>query len=177
VIDGKVLHGASDVAGEIGHTTINYGGRKCKCGNYGCLEAYASGPNIAARAVEGLEAGTFSTLLSVRGGELDQITAADVCEAAEQGDRYATEVLVETAKYLGAGIANIINILNPQAVIIFGGVARAGDLLFEPLRQEVRVRSFRPAVDACQILPAKLPDTAGIVGAAGVFRQVFLARS
>jgi glucokinase len=172
IVDGELFHGASDAAGEIGHMTIDFTGRKCKCGNYGCLEAYASGPNIAARAVEGIEAGAESTLRHMVDGQLDRITAYTVYEAVVQGDPYANEVMVETAKILGAGVANLINIFNPQCVVIAGGVTRAGDHLFVPLRAEIRRRAFKSAAEACQVLPAELPETAGIIGAAGLFKQL-----
>jgi glucokinase len=171
VLDGEILHGASDAAGEIGHMTIEFTGRRCKCGNYGCLEAYCSGPNIAARAREGLEAGYESILTQLVDGQLDRLTAATVYEAAVLGDHYANEVMVETAKILGAGLANVINIFNPQAIVIAGGVTRAGDHLFAPLRREVKRRAFRSAFDACKILPAALPETAGVIGAAAVFKK------
>jgi glucokinase len=171
VVNGEIHHGASDVAGEFGHTTIDSTGRKCKCGNYGCLEAYASGPNIAARAVEGIEAGAESVLIELVEGELDKVTAATVYEGVVLGDAYAGEVMTETAKFLGVGVANLINALNPEVVVIAGGVTRAGEHLFIPLKKEVRKRAFRSAVDACRILPAALPETAGVIGAAAVFKR------
>ena len=151
--------------------TIDSTGRKSKCGNYGCLEAYASGPNIAARAVEGIEAGDESLLVDLVDGDLEQVTAATVYEGVVLGDPYASEVMNETAKFLGVGVANLINALNPEAVVIAGGVTRAGDHLFLPLKKEVRKRAFRSAVDACRILPAALPETAGVIGAAAVFKR------
>ncbi len=169
VLDGRLVRGASASTGEVGHMTIDFSGRRCKCGNYGCLEAYASGPNIAARAREGLEAGVDSTLLAVADGDLERITAVTVYEAARQGDAYAIEVMHETAKLLGAGIANIVNVLNPDMIVIVGGVTRAGDLLFHPLRSEVRRRAFRSAEQVCRIVPGELPETAGVIGAAGLF--------
>jgi len=172
VLDGELVHGASDAAGEIGHMSIDFTGRRCKCGNYGCLEAYCSGPNIAARAREGIESGAESLLADLVDGDLDQITAATVYEAVVLGDTYANEVMTETAKILGAGIANIINVLNPEAVVIAGGVTRAGPHLFVPLGAEVRRRAFRSAERACRILPAELPEMAGMVGAAGIFKKV-----
>ena len=87
------------------------------------------------------------------------------------GDAFADEVMRETAKVLGVGIANLLNALNPDAVVIAGGVTRAGDHIFEPLRKEVRRRAFRSAVDACRIVPAALPETAGVIGAAGVYKK------
>ena len=169
ILDGRLVHGASGTAGEVGHMTIDFTGRRCTCGNYGCLEAYASGPNIAARAREGVEAGSESVLLELAGGVVENITAVTVSEAVLQGDPYAAEVMLETAKILGAGIANLVNVFNPDAVVIVGGVTRAGDLLFTPLRSEVRRRAFKQAERVCSILPGALPDTAGVIGAAGLF--------
>ena len=176
VLDGQIFHGVSDVAGEIGHMTIDSTGRKCTCGNYGCLEAYASGPAIALRAVEGIEAGAESVLPDLVNGRLERITAATVYEGAVVGDAYANEVMKETAKFLGAGIANIINILNPEMVVIAGGVTRAGDHLFVPLRAEIRRRAFKSAEEACQIVPAKLLGTAGVIGAIAMFNNEVLGR-
>ena len=171
VLNGEIYHGVSDAAGEIGHMTIDSTGRKCNCGNYGCLEAYASGPAIALRAVEGIEAGVDTVLVDLVGGKLENITAATVYEAVVRGDAYATEVMRDTARFLGIGIANIINILNPAMVVISGGVTRAGDHLFEPLRAEVRRRAFKSAEEHCRIVAAEMPDRAGVVGAAAVFKR------
>jgi glucokinase len=171
VVNGEIHHGASDAAGEFGHMTIDSTGRKCKCGNYGCLEAYASGPNIAARAVEGIEAGVESILVDLVDGDLEGLTAATVYEGVVLGDPYAHEVMKETAKFLGVGVANLINALNPDAVVIAGGVTRAGEHLFVPLLKEVRRRAFKSAVEPCRIVPAALPETAGVIGAAGMFKK------
>lgn len=171
VLDGRIYHGASDVAGELGHMTIDSTGRRCKCGNYGCLEAYASGPAIAARAVEGIDAGVETTLPSYVNGDLSLVTAQVVYEAAHDGDAFALEVVRDTAQFLGAGVANILNIFNPDVVVICGGVTLAGDRLFVPLRSEVNRRAFKPAVQACRIVPGELPGTAGVVGAVAAFLQ------
>ncbi len=168
VVDGKVLHGASDVAGEIGHITIETNGRRCGCGNDGCLEAYASGTAIARRMAEAIGAGGESSLVGPEGREL---TAQAVYEAAASGDPLALEVVQDTAKYLGVGVANLINILNPEIVVICGGVTQAGDRLFTPLRREVTRRAFKPAVEVCRIVPGELPGTAGVVGAAKIFLE------
>ena len=176
VLNGEIFHGVSDAAAEIGHMTIDSTGRKCKCGNYGCLEAYASGPAIALRAVEGLESGADSVLPDLVGGKLEDITAATVYEAVVVGDPYANEVMKETAKFLGAGLANLINILNPAMVVVAGGVTRAGDHLFVPLRAEIRRRAFKSSADACQVVPAQLLDTAGVIGAAAVFKKETFGR-
>ncbi|HVB30715.1 MAG TPA: ROK family protein [Gemmatimonadaceae bacterium] len=170
ILDGKLYHGASDVAGEIGHTTIDLNGRHCKCGNYGCLEAYASGPAIATRAREVLvREGTESLMPLMVQGNLDRLTAQTVYDAAQQGDAVADEIVRDTGRYLGAGVANLLNIFNPDVVVVAGGVTHAGDRLFVPLRAEVRRRAFAPAVDAARIVPGELPGTAGVVGAVRTF--------
>ena len=172
ILEGKLFHGASDVAGEIGHTTIDSTGRRCKCGNYGCLEAYASGPAIAERAREALRGDEGESILaSMVEGDTRKITAATVYEAAKRGDLTAREVVRETARFLGAGVANLLNIFNPDTVVLAGGVTQAGDALFQPLRAEVKRRAFKPAVQACRIVPGALPLSAGVVGAMAAFKQ------
>jgi glucokinase len=171
IIDGQLFHGSSDVAGEIGHTTIDLNGRHCKCGNYGCLEAYASGPAIATRAREVLVREESASMLpSIVGGRLEMITAETVYDAAKQGDAVANEIVRDTARYLGAGVANLLNIFNADVVVIAGGVTQAGEALFGPLQAEVRRRAFRPAVEAARIVPGALPGTAGVVGAVATFK-------
>ena len=170
VIGGKLFHGASDVAGEVGHMTIDTNGRRCGCGNDGCLEAYASGPAIARRTVEALESGADSSIRLIV-DDLAHVTAEIVYDAAAAGDPLALEVVRDTAKYLGVGVANLINVLNPEVVVICGGVTRAGDRLFTPLRMEIKRRAFKPAVDACRIVPGQLVGTAGVYGAAKAFLE------
>lgn len=166
VFEGRLHHGSSDCAGEIGHTTIEMNGRRCGCGNYGCLEAYASGPAIAMRAVERIRSGDTSLLNQTGDDDLERVTAHTVYAAAHDGDPLALEVVRDTAHYLGTGIANLINVFNPDTVVLMGGVTGAGESLFEPLRREVARRAFRPAVDACRIVPGELGGSAGVIGAA-----------
>lgn len=169
IIDGRLLHGVADAAGELGHTTIEANGRQCKCGNYGCLEAYASGPAIAQRALEALEAGEASSLQARAAEGRSAVTAQTVYEAAAAGDAVAQDVVADTARFLGAGVANLLNTFNPDVVVICGGVTRAGDSLFLPLRREVGRRAFRVAVNSCRIVPGDLLGTAGVYGAARAF--------
>jgi glucokinase len=170
VLDGRIFHGTSDIAGEIGHMSIDSTGRRCMCGNYGCLESYASGTAIAARAIEGIGAGQETRLVELVNGDMAAITAEVVYDAAHDGDEYALEVIGDTARFLATGIANLINIFNPEIVVICGGVTAAGERLFGPLRKEVARRAFTPAVQACRILPGELPGTAGVHGAVASFK-------
>jgi glucokinase len=171
ILDGLLFHGSSDVAGEIGHTTIDSTGRLCKCGNYGCLEAYASGPAIADRAREALSGNEPSALPEMVNGDLEKITAQTVYDASKIGDPLAREVVRDTARFLGAGVANLLNVFNPDVVVVMGGVTHAGDALVEPLRAEVRRRAFRPAVEACRIVLGDLTGSAGVVGAVATFKE------
>jgi glucokinase len=170
VLNNRVYHGASDVAGEFGHMTIDSMGRRCHCGNYGCLEAYASGPAIALRAVEAIESGYDSVITDQVGAKLHEITAQTVYDAAKNGDALAQEVVRDTARFLGAGVGNIINILNPEVFVICGGVTQAGSALFDPLKNEVKRRAFLAGVDACRIVPGELSGTAGVYGAVASFK-------
>lgn len=168
IVNGALYHGASGCAGEIGHTTIEANGRHCACGNYGCLEAYASGPAIARRAIEAIESGEATTLLARAGGDPGRITARTVYDAAHEGDDLARELVRQTVQFLGAGVANLVNVFNPEVVVVCGGVTRAGNLLFDPLRREVARRAFKPAVQAVRIVAQQL-EVPGVFGAARMF--------
>lgn len=163
ILDGKIWHGVKDGAGEVGHMTLLPDGPLCGCGNRGCLEALASGPAIARRAREALATERPSRLR-----EVGDFTAADVVRLAQEGDALAAEVWDETVRYLGLGVAAIVTILAPGRVVIGGGVAKAGDFLFAPLRREVRRRVRLVAVESVPILPAALGPDVGILGAAAV---------
>ena len=169
ILDGRLYHGSSDAAGEVGHTSIDGNGRRCKCGNYGCLEAYASGPAIAERAREELAGGEPSLMATLVHGDLAMLTAQQVYEAAKLGDEVARLVVRETARFIGTGVANLINIFNPDVVVLAGSVAQAGDDLFHPLRAEVQRRAFKPSVEACRIVPGTLGGSAGVIGAVATF--------
>jgi glucokinase len=121
--------------------------------------------------VEGIEAGVDTGLPKYVQGDLSKITAQLVYEAAHDGDDFALEVVKDTARFLGAGVASIVNIFNPQVVVICGGVTLAGERLFGPLKSEVKRRAFKPAVDVCRIVPGELTGTAGVYGAAAVFMR------
>jgi len=110
-------------------------------------------------------------MASLVGGDLARLTAATVYDAAKRDDELALHVVRETARFLGTGIANLLNIFNPEVVVLAGGVTQAGEALFDPLRAEVRRRAFKPAVDACRIVPGVLEGNAGVVGAVATFLQ------
>ena len=168
IIDGRLVRGANYNAAEIGHTSLDPDGRLCKCGARGCLEQYASASAIAESARQAIRGGASSIMTEAVKGDISRITSKTVYEALLQKDRTAVMVWNEFIKYLGAGVANQINGLNPEVVVIAGGVINAGERLFEPLRDAVRKQTFAITFAAARIVPAKLGELAGATGAAGL---------
>lgn len=162
IVSNRLVHGVYDGAGEVGHMTVLPDGPPCGCGGRGCLEALCSGPSIARRARERLAAGEESYLSSLEQGEL---TAQAVASASRAGDTMASKVWYDTIRYLSIGVGNIFHALAPEAVIIGGGVATAGEQLFEPLREQVRARVLMLPPDKINILQAELGGDSGTHGA------------
>ncbi len=167
IVGGQVVHGVRDSGGEIGHQTLVPNGPRCGCGNDGCLEALASGPSIARRARQAAEADPVGAgrLVAAVGGDVSQITARHVADAARAGDLFAGRLWAEAMEYLGLGIGNVITILSPQRVVIGGGLSAAGDLLFEPVRATVRRRVRLVPTDQVDIVPAALGQDSPLRGA------------
>jgi glucokinase len=163
ILDGRVYRGAAGNAGELGHLTVDYLGRQCGCGRRGCLEAYASGPQIASRARERVAAGGESSLAA-----LAEVTARDVAVAAAAGDALASEVWDETTAMLGSAVANILDVFNPELVVLGGGVTRASDQLLVPVREAALRQAMAPARNAAGIVLAGLGEELGVVSAATV---------
>lgn len=160
VVDGRLLEGVSGTAGEIGHMTIDRHGPLCKCGNIGCLEMLASGTSIARRFRELLDDGGESIV--TRWTEAP--TADDVSRAAEEGDPLAASLFRDAAEAIGTGVVNCIHIFNPEMVVLGGGVTRAGELLFGPVRDMVARYALSIPRDAACVVPAALGDDAGLYG-------------
>ncbi len=166
IINDKLYLGRCGSAGEIGHMTIDVNGQRCNCGNIGCLETLASGTAMAKEAIRRISQGEKSSLTEIAEGKIENITAEKVSIAAQGGDSLALEVISKAATYLGVGMVNLINIFNPEMIIVGGGVAQMGDLLLNPARQVVRERAFQLPAQAVHIVPAQLGEDSGLVGAA-----------
>ena len=166
IINGRLYTGLCGSAGEIGHMTIDINGPKCNCGNIGCLETLASGTAVAKEAIRRISQGEKSSITEIVDGEIENITAEEVSLAAQGGDSLASEVILKAANYLGVGMVNLVNIFNPEMIIVGGGMAKMGDLLLNPARQVVRERAFSLSAQAVCIVPAQLGDDAGVLGAA-----------
>jgi glucokinase len=164
IVDGKLHRGERAWAGEVGHQVLKPDGPPCPCGRNGCLESLASGLSVAREARARLHAPRVSRSL-LAGRPVDDITAADVAAAAGQGDALAREVWGAAMEWLGIGVASAANLLNPGRVVIGGGLTRAGDLLFEPVRRVVAYRALDPLLE---VVPAALGDDVGILGGAAL---------
>jgi len=171
IINGELYLGPSGSAGEIGHMTIDINGPRCSCGNIGCLETLASGTAVAREAIRRIGQGEESSLTDIVEGKIENITAEKVSMAAQGGDSLASDVISEAATYLGVGMVNLVNIFNPEMIIVGGGVANMGDLLLEPARQVVMERAFKLSAQAVRIVPAQLGDDSGLLGAAAFALQ------
>ena len=171
VINGELYRGETECTGEIGHTTVDYNGPKCSCGNNGCLEAMAAAPAIARRAVKAIKEGKKTLITKLIDSNLDEINAAIVAKAANKGDKLAREIIEKTGEYLGTGIANVINLFNPQMVIIGGGVAQAGDLIFNPLKKTMEKRAFPVPAKVVKIVASSLGRDCTVIGAATLVLQ------
>lgn len=160
------------ISAEVGHMTIVTDGEKCDCGNYGCLEMYASATAILSKAISALEEGRESILREYCNGNFYKLTAENIYKAALDGDSLSREILKNAGKYLGIGIANIINLMSPGAIILTGGLVGAWEIYIREAIREASRRAFKPLFEVVEIIPASLMDDAGIIGAAGLAFQV-----
>ena len=166
VINGKVVRGATNAAGELGHIKLQMnGGPICGCGDTGCLEAFASGPAIVAMAQEYIKGGKSTKFREMAAAEGGEITPYMVAKAAEEGDPVAKRIFEIVGEYIGIGLTSVINLLNPERVIIGGGVAESGELLLGPIRKTIKERAMVVAGNAVEIVPAQLGNSAGVIGA------------
>lgn len=168
IVDDELYFGSEGHAGEVGHQTIDPDGPLCGCGNRGCLESLASGPAIASMGIRAVKQGMTTSIRDLAGGDLDNITPKTVADAASGGDAVANLIIRTAGGYIGTGIANLVVILNPDTVVVGGGVAKAGDLLFRAIEETVdrRVCIFSGGRGAVRIVPAELGEEAGAIGAA-----------
>ncbi len=172
IVDGELYSGADGCAGELGHMTVEVNGPRCHCGNFGCLEALASGWAVAREAVKCINQGEKSAITELVNGRLEDITAEIVGVAARRGDHLACTIVSEAANYLGVGFANFVNIFNPELIVVGGGLSKMGDMLLKPARKVVKERAFRLPTRRVRIVRARLGSNAGVIGAAAyVFDQ------
>jgi len=169
-IGGGVIYRGEllDFSAEVGHMSINSEAEKCPCGNTGCLENYASARAMIAKAVAILEKGGESLLKECCKGSIYKITTEDIYNAALEGDTLSREILREAGKALGVGLATIMNILSPEAIILTGGLVGAWNIYIQEAIREASRRAYKDIFDSVKIIPSSLGDDAGVVGAASL---------
>jgi glucokinase len=173
ILDGKLWTGASGLAGEVGHITIDTEGSECECGNTGCLETVASAPNIVRRAKDRLHRDATSSLSKLAMNK--NFTASDMAREAKEGDDFSLMMIERTGKYIGTGVASVINLLNIERIVLGGGVMQAGELILNPIIQEAKRRAFQPCFEATRIVAAVLGEDAATIGAAMLARDAAIS--
>ncbi|MBZ4655729.1 MAG: glucokinase [Thermoanaerobacter sp.] len=165
IINGEIYHGKHDSAGELGHTTIDPDGKLCSCGNRGCLELYASGTAITNRVKDDLSNGQKSLIMELVGDEINNVDAILIEKAAILGDTYAKYIWNKTGEYLGIGLTNVINILDPEMIVLGGGISKALNLFKESMISTIRQRCFKYLTQDLSVEVAKLEDNVVLIGA------------
>ena len=168
-IDGKLVSGAKGAGGEVGHMKIVKDGKLCGCGQKGCFEAYVSATGLIREAVSRLTVNKQNLLYKMIDGDLMKLEAKDIFDAAREGDAFSLDLVDYEAEYLALGIANILNIINPEVVVLGGGVALAGDILLNPMREKMVKYALPVTLEELKIVQGVLGNEAGIKGAVGLF--------
>jgi glucokinase len=168
VVNGKLFRGSTGGAGEIGHVTIDYNGRKCNCGSVGCIEAYVGNGYMVERVKEELKEHKDSAIYSLLNNDLSKLTPKVISEAAHNGDQYSMSVVKDTGKYLGYGLSSALNLFDITNVIVGGGVAGFGKPLFDSIEETIKSRALKSLGEKAVVLPAKLKNEAGILGASAL---------
>ena len=173
ILNGELFHGASKTAGEIGHIIVREGGPKCGCGNRGCLEALASRTAMTKQLRNAImNKGKKSVIKKLTGGDLEQIRSGTLAKALRSKDKLTLKIFKETTKYLGVGIGSIVNFLNPEMIVLGGGVVEALDEDFiKSIRKASKKYALPDTLKGVQIVRAELGDDAGVLGAAALARQ------
>lgn len=166
VIDGKIYTGAIGIAGEVGHMTIDDNGPVCNCGNRGCWETLASGTALTREARLRISKGVKTSILEYAEGNIENVTPQAIHRAAEEGDKLAKELIARIGYYVGVGLANLIDIFNPELIVIGGGLSNLGDMLLEPAFKTAEKRAYKEAFRAVRFASAGLGRNSGVIGAA-----------
>lgn len=168
-IDGKLISGFMGAGGEIGHMKLVKDGKLCGCGQKGCFEAYASATGLIREAISRLIVNKQNLLYTMIEGKLDTLEAKDIFDAAKEGDKFSLDLVEYEAEYLAMGIGNILNIINPEKIVLGGGVAMAGEILMNPVKEKLKKYALPVTLKNMEIVQGVLGNEAGIKGAVGLF--------
>lgn len=164
IINEKLYYGADYTAGEFGHILVDNDGPRCSCGNYGCLESLASNKAIVKKAEKLIKQGAKTKIVNLIDGDLEKLNTKIVCEAANKNDEPAQQILKEIGRYLGIGISTLINILNPEMIVIVGEIIRAKEYVFEAINETIDSRALGNSADRIQLVATTLNEKAALVG-------------
>ncbi len=169
VVNGHLFGGTSGGAGEIGHIKIEENGKLCGCGQKGCWEAYASATGLEREATSRLRVNKNNLVWKKIEGDITKLEAKHIFDAAKEGDKFALELVDYETRYVALGLSTVLNVMNPEIVVIGGGVSLAGDILFDGIKEKIKENTLIPILNGLKdIVPAKLGNDAGIVGAAAL---------
>lgn len=168
ILNHKIFRGPTGGAGEIGHISIDYNGPQCNCGSVGCVEAYVGQRYLSQRTAEKLKAHPQSKIVTLVGGDLSKLEPFYIAQAAHDGDAIAKEILIEAGSLLGVALAAVMNVMDLRVSIIGGGISASGDFVMQAIKNSVQAHVLKPLKKDIQVIPAKLGNNAGILGAAGL---------
>lgn len=168
IVHGSAYQGAHGIAGEIGHIAIDPEGPLCNCGSTGCLEAFASGTGLVRRSITAIEAGAKTKVTDMVDGDLSKVTAITLAEAARSGDEFAIDMYKSVGRYLGIGLASIVNFMDPEVIVIGGGLSKSADLFFDEIRKTINARAFKAAAEKVKIVRSELGGDVGTLGSVAV---------
>jgi glucokinase len=158
--------GATGTAGEIGHMTLDPSGPRCKCGNFGCIERYVGAKYLSETVSERIKNGESTLITDLVNGDHSAITPEIITMAAKNGDKLAVNIWCQAGERLGIIFASLINALNPELIVLAGGVSKSGDLIMKPIKETVKKRAFKTPAGACKIVFARNTQHLGVAGAA-----------
>ncbi|MCM8777334.1 MAG: ROK family protein [Candidatus Omnitrophica bacterium] len=173
VKDGKLLRGSKYSALEIGHIPIDYKGPQCKCGNYGCIERFVGRDYIVERAVKAINEGKNTLIYELVEGKLEDITPKVISQAYKKGDKVATDIWIDVGICLGALFSGLVNLLNPELIIIGGGISQNVEIMFETIEKTIKERAMRVFAENVKVVPSGLGIDAGIVSAGALLFQKY----
>ncbi|MDD3730935.1 MAG: ROK family protein [candidate division Zixibacteria bacterium] len=165
ILDGRLWRGANYTAGELGHITIDMHGPPCRCGNRGCIEAFCSSQAIISRANNKLKNNLTPIFEEILEGDLNNLNIKKLFAAVKKNDEIALDLINETAMYLGIGLAGVVNLFNPEIVVIGGGVADGGTEFVDRVASQIKAQAFKPATEKLRVARATLGNDAGFIGA------------
>ncbi len=171
VKDGKLLRGGKYSAMEIGHITIDYRGPRCKCGNYGCIERFVGRDYIVERAVNAIKDGKKTMIYDLVSGKLEEITPKIISDAYKQGDKVATDIWIDVGVCLGALFTGLVNLINPDIIIIGGGISRRVEIMFETIEKKIKEQAMPKLAENVRVVQSELGSDAGIVSAGALIFQ------